>query len=93
MPNNYQTLAGAAAKLQVAEEILMEFNRAGWISLTIKQGRPFVSGHDEYRARFILHLRKKLELTNDEIGVVLSNQEPPYSLDQVASILAAHGSR
>ena len=90
MPDNYQLLQTAAGKLQVAEQTLLEFDNAGWISVTTKQGHQFISGHDAYRARFILHLRKKLELTNEQIGVVLSHEEPPYSLDKVASILAQH---
>jgi hypothetical protein len=55
-----------------------------------KEGRAFVSGQDEYRARFILHLREKLKLTNKQIGIVLANEKPPYSLDQVPAILARH---
>ena len=87
---DYRPLANAAGNLHVTEDTLIDFNRAGWIDFTVKNGLRFLSGRDEYRARFILHLRQKLELTNEEIGIVLANQEPPFSLDQVPSILARH---
>jgi hypothetical protein len=89
MPD-YRRLTVAARNLQATEDTLIDFNRAGWIDVTVKDGCQFISGQDEYRARFILHLRQKLELTDKEIGIVLSNEKPPYSLDQVPSILARH---
>jgi hypothetical protein len=89
MPD-YRRLTVAARNLQATEDTLIDFNRAGWIDVTVKDGCQFISGQDEYRARFILHLRQKLELTDKEISIVLSNQKPPYSLDQVPSILARH---
>lgn len=85
---DYRPLAIAAGNLHTTEDTLTDFNRAGWIGVTVKNGCQYISGQDEYRARFILHLRQKLELTNEEIGIVLSNEKPPYSLDQVPSILA-----
>lgn len=85
---DYRTLAIAASNLHATEDALIEFNRAGWIDVTVKNGCQFISGQDEYRARFILHLRRKLELTNEQIGIALKNEKPPYSLDQVPSILA-----
>ena len=88
MMRNYKPLAISAGNLHATEETLLEFNRVGWIELAVRNGCRFISGQDEYRARFILHLRQKLELTNKEIGIVLSNERPPYSLDQVPSILA-----
>ncbi len=89
MPD-YRLLSIAARNLNATEDELIDFGRAGWIDVTVKDGCQFISGKDEYRARFILHLRQKLELTNEEIGIVLSNEKPPYSLDQVPSILARH---
>ena len=90
MPD-YRPLTVAAGNLQATENTLIDFTRAGWISVTIRHGCQFISGKDEYRARFILHLRQKLKLTDNEIGIVLSNEKPPYSLDQVPAILARHG--
>ena len=89
MPD-YRPLAIAAKNVNATEDTLIDFGRAGWIDLIVKDGYHFISGQGEYRVRFILHLRQKLELTNEEISIVLSNQKPPYSLDQVPSILARH---
>jgi hypothetical protein len=88
----YRLLAIAAANLRTDEKTMLEFNRAGWIEVISKDGRAFVSGQDEYRARFILHLRAKMKLTDGQIGTVLANESPPYSLDQVPAILAHHAS-
>jgi hypothetical protein len=84
----YRSLAIAARNAGTDENTLLEFNRAGWIDVTWKDGYAFVSGQDEYRSRFILHLRQKLNLTDEQIGTVLANGKPPYSVDQVAEILA-----
>ena len=89
----YRTIATAAANVRSDEKTLLEFNRAGWIEIVTKNGVTFVSGQDEYRAKFILHLRQKLHLTDDEIGVILANEKPPYSLDQVPAILARHAAQ
>jgi len=86
----YRALAIAARNVRTDETTLMEFHRAGWIEVISKDGCAFVSGQDEYRSRFILHLRQKLKLTDKEIAIVLANEKPPYSLDQVAAILARH---
>lgn len=89
MPN-YQPLSVAAGNIEVSEETLLEFFGAGWIKVVSKNGSRFVSRHDQYLAKFILHLRQKLSLTNEQIEIVLTYQKPPYALDQVAAILASH---
>lgn len=88
----YRPLAIAARNSGADENTLLEFSRAGWIEVTWKDGHAFVSGQDEYRSRFILHLRQKLRLTDEQIGIVLENGKPPYSVDQVKEILA-HAAR
>jgi len=85
---SYRPLAAAAGNVGTDEETLMAFHRAGWIEVVRKEERIFISGQDEYRSRFILHLRQKLKLTDEQIGIVLANGKPPYSLDQVPAILA-----
>jgi hypothetical protein len=87
---NYRALATAAQHIHASEEVLLEFGSAGWIDVVRKNGLLFISGQDEYRARFILHLRQKLMLDNKQILIVLTYQEPPYSLDQVPDLLAQH---
>jgi hypothetical protein len=84
----YRPLVVAAGNARTDEKTLFEFNRAGWIEVIFKDERAFISGQDEYRSRFILHLRQKLKLTDEQIGIVLANSKPPYSLDQVPVILA-----
>jgi hypothetical protein len=84
----YRPLATAASNARTDEETLLAFQRAGWIEIVRKDGRVFISGQDEYRSRFILHLRQKLNLTDEQIGIVLVNGKPPYSVDLVPAILA-----
>jgi hypothetical protein len=86
-------LSSAADNVHTDEETLLKFHQAGWIKVASKDGRSFVSGQDEYRSRFILHLRQKLKLTDDQIGIVLENGKPPYALDQVPAILASHSAK
>ena len=86
----YRPLAVTAANARTDEKTLFEFNREGWIEVIFKDERAFISGQDEYRSRFILHLREKLKLTDEQIGIVLANAKPPYSVDNVAAILARH---
>lgn len=88
---NYQSLAVAARHAGTDEQTLLDFNHAGWIKIIVKNGLSFVSGQDEYRSRFILHLRQKMKLTDKEIGLVLANEKPPYSLDQVPAGAATAG--
>lgn len=89
----YRPLAIAAGNIRTDEETLLEFDRAGWIDVVVKDGSRFVSGQDEYRSRFILHLRQRLKLTDEQIGIVLEHEKPPYSLDQVPAILARHATK
>ena len=84
----YRPLAVAAGNARTDETTPLEFNRAGWIEVIFKEERAFISGQDEYRSRFIIHLRQKLQLSDDQIGIVLANSKPPYSLEQVPVILA-----
>jgi hypothetical protein len=86
-----RSLTTAAENVKTDEKTLLSFHHAGWIKVASKDGREFVSGQDEYRSRFILHLRQKLKLTDDQIGIVLENGKAPYSLEQVPSILATYG--
>jgi hypothetical protein len=83
-------LAAAAGSVQTDEKTLLSFHNAGWIKVTSKNGNDFVSGQDEYRSKFILHLRKKMNLNDSQIGIVLENGKAPYSLEEVPSILATY---
>ena len=83
-----QTLSIAARTLQIDETTLLEFGRKSWIKTTEMGGITFVDGHGRYKARYILHLRNRKHLTDNQINAVLSAQEPPYSVEEVDGILA-----
>lgn len=83
----HQSISATAAALSATEAELNELHGQGWISTVEKNGIVFVSEQQGYKARFILHLRHKLSLTNDEIALVLDAEEPPYSLKDVPGIL------
>lgn len=86
----YLPVSTAAKNVGADEQTLLEFQRAGWISVVEKDGCSFVNAREEYRCRFILHLRRKLKLSNKEIEIVLAHERSPYSLDQVPTILAQY---
>ena len=90
---SYRQLTVAARNVGTDEQTMLEFQRAGWIQVVVKKGHSFVSAQDEYRCRFILHLRRKLKLSDEEIEIVLANGRSPYSLAQVPAILAEHKAR
>jgi len=84
--NTYQPLSIVAHRLKVSEPDLMDFEQRRWISSVKKNGSVFLSSRDEYKAKFILHLRC-LRLTDEEIGKVMDSEEPPYSLARIPNII------
>jgi len=84
---DYRSLETAARHVQTTEATLVEFGRAGWIEFVSKGGHIYISSQDEYKCRFILHLRQKLELSDKQIGIVLAKATAPYSPQQVGEIL------
>ena len=87
MPFCPRPLALIASRIATTEDELREMASHQWISTTEVQGAEFISGKNEYKAKFILHLRHKLGLTNKEIERVLHVQKPPYSLKDVPATL------
>jgi hypothetical protein len=81
-------LEDAARSLATTTEALEDFARRGWITFLDKDGRTYVKVHQQYRAKFILHLQNTLALTPAQISKVLEQQKPPYSLSDVKRILA-----
>lgn len=77
-----------AVRLNVTPEKLWELQGFGWISIVEKNGMHFIRGHQEYKAKFILHLEEVLKLNPQQISLVLLACEPPYSLKDVDRILA-----
>ena len=84
----YNPVDYVAQKLNVTVEKLWIMQGFGWISITEKNGTPFVRADHEYKAKFILHLQDVLKLTPQQISTVLLAQEPHYSLKDVPRILA-----
>jgi len=86
MPHNI-VFSTAAKKIASTEEELLGLADRNWIKPVSRGKSLFISGRDEYKARFILHLRRKLKLSDDEIQKVLDVQAPPYSLKDVPAVL------
>jgi hypothetical protein len=86
----YQEVSVAAAGLHVSVETLVDFDRKGWIKIVEKNGRVYLTADQRYRAKYILVLRDKKHLGDEQIELVLSVQRPPYSIAQVDEILRKH---
>ena len=87
----YQQISWAANWLATDETTLLDFERKGWIKTAEKNDMRFVAADQRYRAKFILHLRRNMGLTNEEIEAVLAVQRPPYSAADVDRILRERG--
>jgi hypothetical protein len=86
----FQQLSWAATGLQTEVATLQEFDRRGWIKTVEKNDSTFIAADQRYRARFILHLRNKKHLSDQQIDLVLSVQRPPYSTAELDRILREH---
>jgi len=80
-------LAMVASRIATTEDELRDLASHQWIATTEERGAECISGRNEYKARFVLHLRHRLGLTDEEIERVLDIQEPPYCLKDVPAIL------
>ncbi len=83
----YLTVEQVANNLCVSPGMITHFIASGWLSGVDKNGITFLTSHEEYKARFILHLKQHRKLTDEQIARVLFAQEPPFSLAAVDSIL------
>lgn len=81
-------LENVARRLSTTTDKLLHFHERGWVSVLDKSDLLLLGGRDEYKARFILHLERALNLTDDQIAKVLSTQEPPYTLAGIEEILS-----
>jgi len=86
MPD-YRLLSSAAGLLGTQEAVLCEFRDKGWLSVIERKGTTFLGAREQYKAKYILHLRDERGLTDDQITTVLANQTPPYSSKDVDKIL------
>jgi hypothetical protein len=87
----YQSIPAVAYNLGISEELIDTFLGRGWISEAQKDGlRSFWQGISNTEIRFIQHLREKMDLSDEQVSLVLRYEQPPYTLEQVESILQAH---
>ena len=86
----YQTFPDVAAGLQTEQETLLDFHRKGWIAAVKRNDIMYLASDQRYRAKYILHLFKAKNLNEEQIELVLSIQQPPYSAAQVDEILKNH---
>jgi hypothetical protein len=84
----YRLFEESAKALETTPEVLKEFEANGWITSVEKNGNRYLAGSEEYKARFILSLQRRLQLDKKQISQILRDQKPPYSL-QAASQVAA----
>jgi hypothetical protein len=84
----HQPLSAAARTLQTDEKTLWDFAQKSWIKPIEKHGMIYLDGQQRYKARYILHLRNRRKLSDEQISRVLSVQQPPYSVAEVDEILA-----
>ena len=83
----YQPISVVAAGLQTEQETLLEFHRKGWIAAVKRNDMTYLASDQRYRAKYILHLSKAKHLSEEQIELVLSVQQPPYSAAAVDEIL------
>ena len=83
----FQQLSLAATGLKTEVATLQDFARRGWVKTVEKNGSVFIAADQRYRAKFILSLRSKKHLSDQQIDLVLSVQRPPYSMAEVDEIL------
>jgi len=87
----FQPTSRAATGLLTDEATLLDFAGKGWIKIVEKNGAAFIAADQCYRARYILHLRQKKHLRDEQIEIVLSVQRPPYSSADVEQLLRERG--
>ena len=87
MPD-HRLLSSAAGQLGVQEDVVREFHANGWVKLIERHGALVISAKEQYKAKYVLHLRNERKLSDTEISLVLEHQTPPYSSKDVDRILA-----
>ena len=86
----YQPISVVAAGLQTEQETLLDFHRKGWIAAVERNNMTFLASDQRYRAKYILHLSRAKHLSERQIELVLSVQQPPYSAAEVDEILKSN---
>ena len=86
----FQNVVGVAQKTGISEDVIHAYVSRGWLATVTKQGTTFLPVHQQYRLKFVHHLRIKMGLIDHEVTTVLRFDSPPYSLANVPLILAEH---
>ena len=68
----YQSISLVAAGLKTEQETLLEFHRKGWIATVQRNDVLYLAADQRYRAKYILHLSKAKNLSEEQIELVLS---------------------
>lgn len=84
----YRLVDESARALETTREVLEEFESNGWIRTVEKNGHRYLAGSEEYKARFILSLQRRLHLDKRQISQILREQKPPYSLQAASQAVA-----
>lgn len=87
MPS-YRLVEQSAKALNTTPEVLGEFEANGWIRTVEKNGNRYLAGSEEYKARFILTLQRRLHLNKRQIAKILKEQKPPYSFEAASQAAA-----
>lgn len=85
-----QSIETVARTTGISENFIGEYISQGWIATVTREGTAFLPAHQQYRLKFIHHLRTKMGLSDVEVTTVLRFDSPPYSLANVPSLLAKH---
>jgi DNA-binding transcriptional MerR regulator len=86
----FQNVTTVARKTGISEETILNYVKHGWLSAVTKENIVFLSFHQEYRLRFIQHLRLTMGLDDIQVSTVLRFETAPYSLARVPALLAEH---
>lgn len=86
----FQSIETVTQKTGIPEDSIDEYVSRGWISTVTREGTTFLPAHQQYRLRFVHHLRTKMGLSDGEVTTVLRFDSPPYSAANVPAILAKH---
>jgi hypothetical protein len=86
----YESITVVAAGLKTEQDTLLDLHRKGWIEAVKRNDVMYFASDQRYRAKYILHLYNAKNLSDEQIELVLSIQQPPYSAATVDEILKSH---
>jgi hypothetical protein len=82
-------LEDAALALATTIPPLEDLKSRGWIKIIEMDGRRYIKGHHQLRARFVLDLRRHLQLEPDRVTALLESEKPPYCRKRILDIVTS----